>query len=129
MEINPEDEVKYRRELAKEHLNSAIKRFKAEDWPGVIQASQLAAENAAKTVIAHFHLPSWSHDPSSELKEIISNIPNKLQNEVNKLIKIVETLAPKHGRTSYGITLKGITPTQLYDKHKAEKALSIAYEA
>jgi HEPN domain-containing protein len=129
MEINPKDEVNYRRNLAKEHLNAAIKRFQIEDWPGAVQASQLAAENAAKAVIAHFHLPSWSHDPSEELKEIITNVPIDLQDSISKLIEITGTLAPEHERTSYGIALKRITPEQLYDRHKAEKAIKMAHEA
>jgi len=129
MEIDPKDEVNYKRNLAKEHLNAAIKRFRIEDWPGAVQASQLAAENAAKAIIAHFHLPSWSHDPSEELKEIITNVPIMLQDGINKLIEITGTLAPEHERTSYGLTLKRITPEQLYDRHKAEKAINMAHEA
>ena len=63
LELDPA-EVAYRLALAREHLDRARRRFQVEDWAGVVEAAQLAAENAAKTVIAHFHVPSWSHDHS-----------------------------------------------------------------
>jgi len=64
LELDPAEEVAYRLALAREHLDRARRRFQVEDWAGVVEAAQLAAENAAKAVIAHFHVPSWSHDPS-----------------------------------------------------------------
>jgi len=56
MEIDPREEVIYRFNLAVEHLEVAAKRFNIEDWAGVVQASQLAAGNAGKAVIAHFRV-------------------------------------------------------------------------
>jgi HEPN domain-containing protein len=129
MEVDPEEEVEYRLSLAKEHLESADKRFKIEDWPGTVESSQLAVENAAKAIIAHFCLPSWSHDPSAELEEILDKIPNGVRELVCKLIEMVRTLAPEHGRTTYGITSKRITPQKLYARDHAEKALGMAREA
>ncbi|MGB9896153.1 MAG: DNA-binding protein, partial [Thermoproteota archaeon] len=73
--------------------------------------------------------PSWSHDPSKELEEILDKIPNEVIELVHKLIEIVKTLAPEHGRTTYGITSKRITPRQLYTKDHAEKAFDMAQEA
>ena len=64
LELDPAEEVAYRLALAREHLDRARRRFQVEAWAGVVEAAQLAAENAAKAVIAHFHVPSWSHDPS-----------------------------------------------------------------
>jgi len=103
VEIDPREEVSYRLNLAIEQLEMATKRFSIEDWVGVVQASQLAAENAAKAIIAHFHLPSWTHDPSGELRIISSEIPSEFKSDIDELIEIVSTLAPEHGRTSYGI--------------------------
>jgi len=129
VEIDPREEVSYRLNLAIEQLEMATKRFSIEDWVGVVQASQLAAENAAKAIIAHFHLPSWTHDPSGELRIISSEIPSEFKSDIDELIEIVSTLAPEHGRTSYGIPVERLTPRQLYDRMKAEKALNMARKA
>ncbi len=129
MEIDPEEEVLYRLNLAYEQLEAAAKRLKIEDWVGVVQASQLAAENAAKAIIAHFYIPSWTHDPSGELRAISDKIPARFKKDIDRLIEIVSTLAPEHGRTSYGIPTERVTPGQLYDKEKAENAFNIAREA
>ncbi|HDH06938.1 MAG TPA: HEPN domain-containing protein [Thermoproteales archaeon] len=129
MEIDPREEVFYRLRLAEEHLETAFKRFTIEDWAGVVEASQLAAENAAKSIIAHFHIPSWTHDSSEELREVINQLPPNSREPVLKLVKIVKELAPEHGRTSHGLPTQRITPAQLYDKNSAEKVLQKAHEA
>lgn len=63
-------------------------RFRAEDWTSVVQSSQLAAKNAAKAVISHFHIPSWIYDPSKELREILKEIPEDLRNFAERLAEI-----------------------------------------
>ena len=129
MEIDPREEVIYRFNLAVEHLEVAAKRFNIEDWAGVVQASQLAAENAGKAVIAHFHIPSWTHDPSRELRELLGVLPVDLREYIDKLIEITSRLAPEHGRTSYGLPAERITPGQLYDREYAEEVFHMAREA
>jgi HEPN domain. len=96
-ELNPGEEVMYRLSLAREHLERARKRLSIEDWAGVVEAAQLSAENAAKAVIAHFHVPSWSHDPSRELQEIVTQLSPTLVGAAHKLATIVRELAPEHG--------------------------------
>lgn len=129
MEVDPREEVIYRFNFAVEHLEVAAKRFDIEDWAGVVQASQLAAENAGKAVIAHFRVPSWTHDPSRELREILVEFPEDLREHVVKLIEITSRLAPEHGRTSYGLPAERMTPGQLYDREYAEEAFRMAREA
>ncbi|MBO3803994.1 MAG: HEPN domain-containing protein [Candidatus Brockarchaeota archaeon] len=113
VEIDPEDEVAFRLDVAKEQLEAAMKRFGVEDWVGTVQASQLTAENAAKALIAHFHLPSWTRDPSDELRDVLGGIPNDFRGEIDALIDIVSALAPEHGRASYGVPAERITPGRL----------------
>ena len=129
MEIDPQEEVLYRLRLAEEHLQTAEKRYTIEDWAGVVQSSQLAAENAAKAVISHYHIPSWTHDPSGELEQITSQLPPNTRNHAHRLAEIVRELAPEHGRTSYGLPAQRITPAQLYSRDAAEQALHAAREA
>jgi len=129
MELDPREEVIYRFNLALEQVETATRRFSIEDWVGVVQASQLAVENAAKAIISHFFMPSWTHNPSGELKVISTRFPERLKEDINQLIEIVSTLAPEHGRTSYGIPTRRITPRQIYDRLKAREALNMALKA
>lgn len=45
LELDPAEEVAYRLALAREHLDRARRRFQVEDWAGVVEAAQLAAES------------------------------------------------------------------------------------
>ena len=129
LELDPGEEVAYRVTLAREHLDRAKRRFGIEDWAGVVEAAQLSAENAAKAVIAHFHVPSWSHDPSRELQELIPQLPPTLAVRARKLATIARELAPEHGIATYGVPQERLTPAQLYSREKAAKALKLAEEA
>ncbi len=129
VELDPSEEVRYRFNLAEEHLEKAVKRTSINDWSGVVQASQLAAENAAKAIIACFFMPSWTHDPSEELKEACKLLPEEFKEEICKLIDIVQKLAPEHGRASYGVPEEGVPPSSLYNEEKAKNALKMACEA
>ncbi|WP_288104600.1 HEPN domain-containing protein [Thermofilum sp.] len=128
-ELNPGEEVMYRLALAREHLERARKRLRVEDWAGVVEAAQLSAENAAKAVIAHFHVPSWSHDPSRELQELVTQLPTTLVGAALKLATIVRELAPEHGVATYGVPQERLTPDQLYTREKASNALKLAEDA
>ena len=68
MRINPRHEVLYRLELAERYLKEAEEAYKRKDYRSTVASSQLSVENSAKAVIAFFRVPSWSHDPSHELR-------------------------------------------------------------
>ncbi|MDJ0270459.1 MAG: HEPN domain-containing protein [Aigarchaeota archaeon] len=110
-------------------MDRAIIRMDSRDWAGVVEAAQLAAENAAKAVIAHFHIPSWTHDPSGEIMEILSEISVEYRDEAGRLAEIARTLAPEHARTRYGEPLIRKTPGELYNEEKAANILGMAKEA
>ena len=129
LELDPAEEVAYRLALAREHLDRARKRFSVEDWAGVVEAAQLAAENAAKAVIAHFHVPSWSHDPSGELEELVAQLPPAAVDAALELAAIARALAPEHGLATYGKPQERLTPAQLYSREKASEALRMAEAA
>jgi len=129
LELDPAEEVAYRIALAREHLERARRRFSVEDWAGVVEAAQLAAENAAEAVIAHFHVPSWSHDPSGELEEVVAQLPQAARGAALRLAAIARALAPEHGLATYGRPQDRLTPAQLYDRSKALEALGAAEEA
>ncbi|MFP3252140.1 MAG: HEPN domain-containing protein [Thermoproteus sp.] len=104
-------------------------RPSAEVWRGTVANAQLSAENAAKAVIAAYRVPSWSHDPSDELRELINRMPGDLVNLIIELANIAKTLAPEHGRSTYGEPSRGLTPWDIYNKGDAEKALGMANRA
>jgi HEPN domain-containing protein len=127
--INPISEIGYRLKLAERYLMEAEDAYGRGDFRGTVSSSQLAAENAAKAVIAVYRIPSWSHDPSHELREIASQIPQNLKPQLEELAEIAGLLAPEHGRAVYGEPTKGLTPWEIYTENDAELALQRAKRA
>jgi len=127
--IDPDHEISYRIRLAKNYLRDAEEAFLREDYRNTVASSQLAAENAAKAIIAVYRIPSWSHDPSNELRELLSNMPMNIRSFVEELAEITESLAPEHGRATYGEPLQGLTPWEIYDRDYAKKVLEKARRA
>lgn len=128
MKFNPLSEVTYRRRLTRSYLDEAEESFLRSDYRRTVESSQLAAENAAKTIIALYRVPSWSHDPSMELLELLAELPKGLREKAEKLAETAHRLAPEHGRVTYGEPTRGVTPWELYNKNSAEEALNLARE-
>ena len=129
MKIDPSFEVNYRMKLAIEYFKKAKKFFESEDYKESVEASQLSVEDAAKAIIALKRLPSWSHDPSYELFEIIGEFPQELQKIIKELADIAHELAPEHGIATYGKPSEGLTPWEIYNKNKAYNTLKKAERA
>jgi len=94
-----------------------------------VASSQLAAENAAKAVVAVYRVPSWSHDPSHELREVAAQLPASLKPLAEELASVAELLALERGRATYGEPARGLTPWELYTREDAEAALRRARKA
>ncbi|MFP3304700.1 MAG: HEPN domain-containing protein [Vulcanisaeta sp.] len=120
--FDPMDEVRYRYKLAINYLRDANEAFNRGDWRGTVANAQLSAENAAKAVIAVYRVPSWSHDPSGELQELVDRMPRELADLVIELANIAKRLAPEHGRSTYGEPSMGLTPWDIYTQGDAENA-------
>ena len=129
MRIDPAAEVSYRLRLAELYLMDAENAFKRGDFRAVVASSQLSAENAAKAVIAVFRVPSWSHDPSPELRELRNRVPEAVRGLLDELADIAEELAPEHGRATYGEPTRALTPWDIYDEGDARRALERARRA
>ncbi len=127
--FDPMDEVRYRYKLAINYLRDANEAFNRGDWRGTVANAQLSAENAAKAVIAVYRVPSWSHDPSGELQELVDRMPRELTDLVIELASIARRLAPEHGRSTYGEPSMGLTPWDIYTQGDAENALGMAKRA
>ncbi|MFP3237166.1 MAG: HEPN domain-containing protein [Vulcanisaeta sp.] len=127
--FDPMDEVRYRYKLAINYLRDANEAFNRGDWRGTVANAQLSAENAAKAVITVYRVPSWSHDPSGELQELVDRMPRELADLVIELANIAKRLAPEHGRSTYGEPSMGLTPWDIYTQGDAENALGMAKRA
>jgi HEPN domain-containing protein len=127
--FDPMDEVRYRYRLAINYLRETNNAFDRGDWRGTVANAQLSAENAAKAVIAIYRLPSWSHDPSGELEELIDRMPRELTSLILELANIAKALAPEHARSTYGEPNAGLTPWDIYGRDDAERALAMARRA
>jgi len=127
--VNSRDEAERRIRLAERHLYEAEEATNRNDFPEAVGHSQLCVENAAKAIIACFCIPSWSHDPSEELRQAV--VPLKLEQaamaEIERLADFAHLLAPEHGRTNYG-TITHL-PDELYGKTEAKDALGMARQA
>lgn len=126
---DPRSEVNYRRKLAEGYLKEAKRAYDRGDWRDTVANAQLAAENAAKAIIAIYRAPSWTHDPYYELLDILDNLPEDVRERAREVAEIAHTLAPEHGRTTYGEPARGLTPWELYTREDAEKALKLAQKA
>ena len=129
MKLNSLDEVRFRVKLAEKYLKEAEKAYREGDNRTTVGSSQLSVENAAKAVIALYRIPSWSHDPSHELEELIDAIPRGAKRLSKELAVIARRLAPEHGRSTYGEPIRGLTPWDLYNRQDAYSALKDAEEA
>jgi len=129
LRFNPRREVEYRTQLAREYLEDAENSLSSNDFKGCVQNSQLAAENAAKAVVATRRTPSWAHDPSPELLEVAKELDSQQGAKAKRLAELSSQLAPEHGRATYGEPERFVTPRMLYDLRAAEKAIAVAREA
>ncbi|MEM2739513.1 MAG: HEPN domain-containing protein [Candidatus Bathyarchaeia archaeon] len=129
MKLNPWGEVAYRLKLVNRYLEEAEEAYKRRDFRMTVAASQLCVENAAKTVIAIYRIPSWSHDPSLELREIARQLPEDVRDLAYMLADAAYRLASEHGRATYGEPLRGLTPWDIYSEKDALEALNTARNA
>ena len=129
MSLNPRSEARYRNRLALDHLRRAENLYSMRDWAGAVSTSQLAVENFAKAVIALFEVPTWGHDPSTQLNNLTDRMPPEVTGAAKDLSLLASEIAPEHGRASYGEPTAGLTPNEIYKEAHASDALDKAREA
>jgi HEPN domain-containing protein len=137
VELDPFEDVKYRLELARDHLEGARKALEVREFAIAVGEAQLSIENAAKAVISCFRIPTWSHDPSEELREIVKEKEGRIVEtlgpdflaKLEELASLAHEVAPEHGRVAYGDLTKRTPPRRLYSEAEAEKAVRGAEKA
>jgi len=126
--MNSQEEAERRIRISERHLKEAKEAWKRNDFPEVVGHSQLSVENAAKAVISCFRIPSWSHDPSQELRGAVREVDMDewMRKRIESLADSAHILAPEHGRSDYGTLTR--LPEELYGKENAEEVLRMAEE-
>jgi HEPN domain-containing protein len=121
--MNSDKEAERRLKLAERHLKETEEAHLRNDYPEVVHHAQLCVENAAKAIISLFFIPSWSHDPSRELRECTKDLglPDNLRGKIDSLGEYTSVLAPEHGSTNYGTVAH--LPEEIYKREDAERAL------
>jgi HEPN domain-containing protein len=95
---------------ARDCFARAQRCFNEKDWRGTIQNAQLTIELSVKGLIAQFEEPAWTHSPDDQVKKIIEDKREELENKfgprfLNSLFRIIEDIrasAPWHGWSVYG---------------------------
>lgn len=138
--MTSDQETKYRLEITRFHLRGAEEEWqefqetKAGDHLAhCISQAQLCIENAAKSILTTRGLPSKSHNPSKELREMVEGLRDQFEHEflsqVLELADWVEEVAPEHFRSNYGDEKRLILPSELYEPIWTEKVLNRARTA
>lgn len=135
--MQTKEEVRYRVNLAKEHLQRAKEELSLYRTDGekhhlaaCVASSQICIENSAKAVISSSGVPSKTHDPSVELSNVIKRIGGKVGRELieklEEVTKYSHLTAPEHILATYGDEERGILPSELYTLEDAERFLRMA---
>ena len=125
-------DAEYRMKMAQGFLSEARQDSELRRWRSVVDNAQLAAENAAKAVLALVAPVGRARSPAGELREALKEglFAASYQREIEGLAEKAEMLGPDiHMRTDYGDEVGGRTPWELFGEADAGQALSIAEEA
>lgn len=126
------EEAHYRWRLAEGFLGEARQDFDLGRWRACVDNSQLAAENAAKAVLARLGPVGKTHQPALFLRAALAegDFPEESASLVERLAECAELLGPDlHIKSDYGDEVGGRTPWELFDKEDARQALAWAEEA
>jgi HEPN domain-containing protein len=131
------EEAEYRLSLAKSNLKDSGKFMRDGLFHWSVLSARLSVENSAKAIISCFRIPSWLHDPSAELRELIGELRRSISNRVGgetiealrRLADAARELAPDRGKATYGIIDIRLTPTEIYGEAEAKRAVSLAEDS
>ena len=107
--VNSDESKRWLRD-AEACLTAAERDFASEDYRATVQNSQLCIELCAKTIIACFIEPKWTHDPSDQLDrfveessaEILDQYGHDIITRLQQLASDAREAWPWHGRSTYG---------------------------
>ncbi|MEW6233457.1 MAG: HEPN domain-containing protein [Chloroflexota bacterium] len=126
------EETRYRLRLADGFLQEAHEDIALRRWRSCVDNSQLATENAAKSVLALLGPVGRTHNPAVILRQAVErgDYPDFIHQKVERLAECAELLGPDvHVQSDYGDEAGGQTPWELFDQDAAQQALHLAEEA
>lgn len=129
--MNSKDDFNYTKSLAEGFLKEAEQDLNLERYRSCVDNSQLAVENAAKSVIVLFTPLEKTHTPEEKLKLLLEeNIDEKIKIEIKKFLPLLEKLGfREHILSDYGDEEKRILPWELFNHQDAQESLEVAKKA
>jgi HEPN domain-containing protein len=127
--MNAPDEVSYRLALAKGFLGEAEQDLTLERWRSCVDNSQLAVENAGKTVLSLFGVPPKTHDPVKQIAAILreEDLPQEIRLPLQQMLPDLLALGKReHILTDYGDEDSFTLPWDLFTQESAKDALQTA---
>lgn len=119
-------EARYRLRLAEGFLNEARQDLTMQRWRACVDNSQLAAENAAKAVLALVGPVGATHEPSELLRRALleQRFPVHAQAHIQRIAACAGQLGwHVHIETDYGDERNWKTPWELFGEPEARRAL------
>ena len=117
--MDTREEAKRLLREAQEDQERATRYSGLRDWITTLHYSQLAVEKSAKALISCFQAFEWTHDPSEQLKRLVTK--GVLDKEFLEIATYAKEAAPWHGRSTYGGLLEGFwrSPSELCTEEAA----------
>jgi HEPN domain-containing protein len=125
-------EVQYRLKLAQGFLEEARHDLQLGRWRSCADNSQLAAENAAKALLALIGPVGRTHNPGGMLFKALEEgrFPQEIEDAVRQVAECAERLGPDvHLESDYGDEARWRTPWELFDQAKASALFELAEKA
>lgn len=117
---------------AKSFLEEARQDLTLQRWRSTVANSQLAVEDAAKSVVCAVGLIGRVHEVDETLKDMISHgwFPSSVIPSVERLAQLAEAYGFQlHIQVIYGDEKARKTPWQLFGEKEAKNAVSSSEEA
>jgi HEPN domain-containing protein len=127
--VNSNKDVEYRLNLAKGFLDEAEQDFELRRWRSCVDNSQLAVENAGKSILTLFGIPPKTHEPAKHLARLIndSEVPSNIRDAIKNLLPDFLTLGvEEHFMTDYGDESSYTLPWEMFNEESARSALQSA---
>jgi HEPN domain-containing protein len=124
-------DAQYRLKVAQGFLEESREDMGLKRWRSAVDNAQLAAENAAKAVLALVVPLGKTHNPAPPLRKAVreSLFPEEYGVLVEQLATFSETLGfDIHVQTDYGDEMEGLTPWEIFGEEDAQQAITIADE-
>lgn len=126
------EQAGYRLRLAEGFLSEARQDCDLQRWRSCADNSQLAAERAAKAVLALLGPIGRTHQPFVFLLRALgeNRFPESLRAQIEEVAECARLLGPEvHIKSDYGDEQMQKTPWELFDATRAREALGLAEKA